>query len=270
MISVIVAAKNEQDEIYNTIGNIVTGAERAGLKEFEIIVVNDGSTDRTAEILKAAEAKHPYLRTITHVESKGVGASFLEGIDAAKYPKVTFFAGDNNAHADLAEQLFKNMDKADVIVSFFINTESRKRFRNVLSTIFSTIYITIFDLHVKYINGNSVYSVKDLKELNLSATSYSIFAEILVKLLRRGKSYHEVASYSNPDGNKSQALRIKTLLRVMSRFIGLIWTVYVSEKEKYGHRPQRIGVPPYVTYSLDEPKRVGSNGASNTSMSPRH
>lgn len=259
MISVIVAAKNEQDEIYNTIRNIISGAERASLPDYEIIVVNDGSTDDTKNILARAEKIHPKLRSIHHEISQGVGASFIEGVYAAKFPKVTFFAGDNNAHSDLAEQLFKSIDKADVIISFFVNTESRKRLRNVLSTIFSTIYITIFDLHVKYINGNSIYKVSDLKKIGLSATSYSIFAEILVKLLRRGATFYEVASYANPDGNKSQALRLKTLFLVVKKFLGLIWQVYVSEKETYKFRPKRVGIPPVETYVIDNEHQQNKN-----------
>ena len=139
-LTVIVAAKNEEKHIFNTLKNIEVGFNAANLASKEVIVVNDGSSDQTGQILERSKEIFPWLKVITHKKGQGVGASFLEALDIASCDNVTFFAGDNNAHAQLAEVMFTNIDKADVIVSYFINTESRNRTRNVLSTLYSMLY----------------------------------------------------------------------------------------------------------------------------------
>lgn len=249
-VSVMVAARNEEDQLFNTVCNIIEGAQRARFQSYEIIIFDDGSTDRTTEIAKELAKKLSFVRVIRNDKSKGLGAIFIRAIEEAKYSKLTTFAGDNNAHADLAAALFRNWDKADVIVSYFLNVEHRNWYRNVLSSIFTTIYNTVFFLHLKYINGNSVYPVKLLKGLELRDGSYGIFAEVLVKCLRKGATFYEVAGYANPDGMKSQALTLSNLTKVALGFFRLVWVVYVSEKGKYKYKPRRAHVPAYKEHKV--------------------
>lgn len=244
-VSVLVAAKNEEDQLFNTVCNIIEGANRAQFQAFEIIIYDDGSTDKTTQIAMYLAKNMSTVRVIRNEKSQGLGALFIHVIDEAKYSKLAFVAGDNNAHSDLAEALFKNWDKADVVVSYFLNVEYRSRFRIILSTIYSDIYNTVFGLHLMYINGNGIYPIKLLKELGLKADGYGISAEILVKSLRKGVQFYEVAAYANPDATKSQSITLKNLTKVVLAFLRLVWTVYVSERDKYKYKPQRTHVPAY-------------------------
>jgi len=249
-VSVMVAARNEEDQLFNTVCNIIEGAQRAQFQAFEIIIFDDGSTDKTTVIAQDLAEKLPMVRVIKNEKSQGLGALFMRAIDEAEYSKLTTFAGDNNAHSYLAEALFRNWDRADVVVSYFLNVEHRSRFRNFLSSIFTTIYNAVFGLHLKYINGNSIYPVKLLRELNLKDGSYGIFAEVLVKSLRQGIMFYEVAGYANPDGMKSQAMTLENLIKVALGFFRLAWIVYVLENDKYKYKPQRAHVPPYEDHKV--------------------
>jgi glycosyltransferase involved in cell wall biosynthesis len=245
MLSVVIPALNEEQYLEATVLNVVDSAQRTGVKQLDIIVINDGSTDGTADVIRKLESRFPFVRSIHHPRNQGIGQSFIDALTIAKYDRITFFSGDNNAHRSTIDALFANFDKADVVISYFINTEARGRFRNLLSTVFSTIHVTFFDLHVKYINGNAVYPTELLRETQLNARGYSIYAEINVKLLRRGVTFLEVAGYSNPEATKSQAVRAKNLMNVMRSFLFLLYEVRVRDKTLYLKNPTRIDVPDF-------------------------
>ena len=243
MLTVMVAALNEEELIAKTLSNIVMSARAVGLTEYELLVVNDGSTDKTGEILANLQQSLPFLKVITHDKPHGFGASFVEAVHCAKYDKITCFAGDNNSHWSLMEAIFANRDKADMLTSYFINTEVRKRARNLLSTIFSTIYVTTFDLNVKYINGNPLYSVPMLRKMKIRAHAHSIFAEINTRLLRQNITFYEVAGWSNPDTNRSQSIGFRNFWEVVKCYVALVVEVYITNRSQYKARARRVGMP---------------------------
>lgn len=255
-ISVVVAAKNEEDHLFNTVCNIIEGVQRAQFQQpYEIIIFDDGSTDKTNEIANDLAAKLSFVRVIRNETSKGLAALYIHAINVAKYGRLTFFSGDNNCHSYLSEVLFRNWDKADIVVSYFVNVEDRSQFRIVVSAFFTFIYNSFFCTHVKYINGNSIYPIKLLRELNLKDNGYGIFAEVLVKALRKGVTFYEVAGYTNPDLMNSQALSLRNLGKVVFGFLRLVWIVYVSEKDKYCYKPRRAHVPQFEEHK-ELPKQV--------------
>ena len=82
-ISVVLPAYNEQEVITNTV-RAVDAAVSALVDDFEIIVVNDGSRDATAERLTALQATCARLRIETHAQNRGYGAALATGFDAAR------------------------------------------------------------------------------------------------------------------------------------------------------------------------------------------
>ena len=248
MLTIMVPALNEEKNISKTIENIEMSARLTQLKALEIIVVNDGSTDRTEEIVKDLQKTRPYLKLITHSEPKGIGYSYYEALSLAQYGQYTCFAGDNNAHWSLMVAMFQNVGKADIVMTYFMNTEARKRRRNLLSTLFSTLYVTTFDLNVKYINGNTIYPVELLKKIRPYSTRYSFAAEINTKLLRQNVTFCEVVGWANEDAeaNQSKAIRLSTLWDVVQCFVRLVIEVYFTKKELYSGRARRVGIPKIV------------------------
>jgi len=93
-LSVVVPALNEEGNIADTLEEIVAAVE--GLfEEYEVIVVNDGSTDRTAEILQERTACNPKIRTLSHTTPQGFGASYNAGRKLARMEYCVMVHVDN-------------------------------------------------------------------------------------------------------------------------------------------------------------------------------
>lgn len=89
-ISVIVAAYNAQEYLEECLGSIL----QQGISDYEIIVINDGSTDRTAEILDHYAAKYDQI-TVIHKENGGPSSARNRGLDIAKGEYVAFLDADD-------------------------------------------------------------------------------------------------------------------------------------------------------------------------------
>lgn len=106
-LSIILPAKNESAAIGNTVAQIV-----ALLPDAEVIVVNDGSTDNTAEVAKAAGA-----RVVTHPYSKGNGAAIKTGARAATGDIIVFMDADGQHDpADIPRLLARLEEGHDMVV----------------------------------------------------------------------------------------------------------------------------------------------------------
>jgi dolichol-phosphate mannosyltransferase len=90
-VSVVVPVRNEEGNIAPLVGEIA--AALAG-RSFEVVYVNDGSTDGTGAELTRLKAQHPWLRQVRHATSCGQSAALRTGIAAARAPVIVTLDGD--------------------------------------------------------------------------------------------------------------------------------------------------------------------------------
>lgn len=99
-VAVVVPVKNEAPNILPLIGEIETAL--AGRFRFEIIYVDDGSTDQTSDVLRQAQAAHPALRAFAHRPGCGQSQAIATGVKMARAPLIATLDGDGqNDPADI-------------------------------------------------------------------------------------------------------------------------------------------------------------------------
>ena len=91
LFTVVIPMKNEQDNIALLADGL---AEACAGMSFEVIMVDDGSTDNTADVIRETAKRHRFLRMIQHPESGGQSAGVHSGVHAARAPIVCTMDGD--------------------------------------------------------------------------------------------------------------------------------------------------------------------------------
>lgn len=123
-VSVIVPTYNEEKHIKACLDSIIEN----DLKEIEIIVINDGSTDSTKEILEKYKNKYDIIKVIEK-ENEGQGSARNIGIDLAKGEFLTFVDADDEIHNNMLSKMYEKLQKeqADICVCdyFEINKDNK-------------------------------------------------------------------------------------------------------------------------------------------------
>lgn len=103
-LSVVVPVKDEADNILPLVEQVHAALE--GVADFELIYVDDGSTDATSQRLSAACARFPRLRVVRHRRACGQSTALLSGVLAARHPWIATLDGDcQNDPADIPRLL---------------------------------------------------------------------------------------------------------------------------------------------------------------------
>ena len=82
-LTIIIPAYNEADAISPTLDQILHIMESRSLKNFEVLVFDDASTDRTGSIAEEYAKKHAHVRVFRNPKNSGMGYSYKEGVKAA-------------------------------------------------------------------------------------------------------------------------------------------------------------------------------------------
>ena len=148
-ISFFVPCKNEEKNIYKTLENIIYSVE--GLS-YEILVVDDGSTDKTLSIIDKFKLKHKNvnLQTIKRQKNLGIGKNYflVSRIAIGKY--FMLINGDGVEPKESIKKLIKSLGTAEIIIPYFGNNDQRSKFRKNLSLVFTSIVNIISGNKIKY------------------------------------------------------------------------------------------------------------------------
>jgi len=108
-VSIVIPAYNEEDGIRSTLDKLLLVNQKRG---WEIIVVNDGSTDNTRDIIENIKG----INVINHPYNRGYGSALKTGIRKAKGDLVVFFDGDGQHNPEEIEKLLNNFKNYDMLV----------------------------------------------------------------------------------------------------------------------------------------------------------
>ena len=127
-VSIIVPVYNMENYLKKCMDSLVNQT----LKDIEIIVVNDGSTDNSLNILKEYEKEYPKLIKIIDQENGGISVARNNGIEIATGKYIGFVDSDDFVKIDMFEKLYKKIEetKSDIVVcdyeEYYMNSENYK------------------------------------------------------------------------------------------------------------------------------------------------
>jgi glycosyltransferase involved in cell wall biosynthesis len=116
-LSIFFPAYNEEGNIATTIID-ARNAAKSITKSYEIIVVNDGSKDRTVEVVQELQKHDPNIRLISHKSNRGYGAAVKTGLKACKMDWIFFTDSDGQFHYDELHKFVSQHNQADLIIGY--------------------------------------------------------------------------------------------------------------------------------------------------------
>lgn len=231
-ISVIMTALNEEKNILAAIDNSLRAFKDCNING-ELIVVNDGSTDRTGELVENVMNKGNHVRMISHRLPEGVGASFWDGVDIARGEIVNWFPGDNENDPWEIFRYYKLLEHVDIVIPFIFNREARSLFRNILSYAYRVIINTTFSTNFNYTNGTILYRKSLLKELGYRSSGFFFQTDILIRTVKKGYLFAEIPyRLGMRKEGISKAISYPSLLNVIRGYIKLVCNHYFNNKDK--------------------------------------
>ena len=231
-LSFIMTALNEEDNVFDAIVDCSRALDGYGIQG-ELIIVDDGSTDRTGRIISELMETDRRIRMVKHDTPQGVGASFWNGVDDASGEVVCWIPGDNENDPWEILRYFDLLEHVDIVIPFVFNKNVRSLFRNALSFAYRFIINTTFSVNFNYTNGTVLYRKSLLKALNYRSKGFFFQTDILVRVVRQGYLFCEVPYSLGRRGNgKSKAVTFPSLMKVMCGYFRLVKDTYFTKGEK--------------------------------------
>jgi glycosyltransferase involved in cell wall biosynthesis len=165
-ISLVIPMFNEEANIDHAVEYAVHAlTEHAA--EYEIIIVDDASTDESPEIVRRATAGNPRVRLISHDFNQKLGASLRTGFAAAQYELVLYMDADLPFDPDVLGRAVRamNLTRADVISGYRFDRTTEGPKRTLYTILYNWMIRILFNIHIRDIN----FSFKLLKREVLQA-----------------------------------------------------------------------------------------------------
>jgi dolichol-phosphate mannosyltransferase len=234
-VSFAVPCYNEQNNIAGAIAEIETAARDAQLPSFEIIVVDDCSTDSSRELVAGLAADRQHVRLVANKKNLGFGGAYKAGVRNARGVYVIMIPGDNSHPSEGIVPILKRAGEADMVIPFPSNPEARGLPRRIVSWAFTTLVNLLFGLKVAYFNGCVLHRTDLINQVRIRTNGFAYQAEAVVKLLRAGATYVDIpVAISERSNGKSSAFKLKNIYRVC-RAILSVWL----EVHGLRHRDER-------------------------------
>ena len=116
-LSVVLPAYNEEANVERAVEGVSSVAQQLGI-DYEIILVNDGSADRTGEIARELMQRVPSFRLVEHYPNRGYGGSLRAGFAAAMGDLIAFVPADNQFDFREISRLLERLDEADIVSGY--------------------------------------------------------------------------------------------------------------------------------------------------------
>lgn len=215
-LTIYIPALNEEKELQNTI-NIVLQTAKETLDNFEIILVNDGSSDRTAEIIEQNIEQNRNIKAVHHNKTLGLRSTFFECMNLAKYENVSVVPGDNPWSNVALKNLFNSVNDDIFIIGYRTHLKQNRKFWRIVMAKGMAFYCSLLcGTYLKDMHGATSLPIKYFNKLEIWH-SYGIGfqAEFTIRLLRMKVRHSFIPLPINPNMDKSSNMNLNWIKDVV-------------------------------------------------------
>ena len=223
-LTILVPAYNEEQTLTIVVLNVVSIANKH-LDDYEIIIINDASSDSTGVIADGLAISNPKIKVVHNNRNMNLGYNFQKGLELAQMDYFCMIPADDDILQNSLENIIESTGKADIVLAYTVNYEARHPLRRIVSKMFVRLINFLFNLRVRYYNGPAVLRTELLRRVRVSTAGFAYMAEIVVILLSKKEySYIEIPMILKIE-RKGSNFRVFRPRNVWSVFktIGRLW-----------------------------------------------
>jgi len=232
MISVIMPAYNEEETIEEAVVRTVEVLETINL-EWEIVVVDDGSTDSTFDKVNKLENCYGNIKALTYKQNKGKGFALKYGFEHSSGDPIVFLDSDLDIDPSAISQFLKILERdgADIVVGSKRHPMSKVEYplkRRMLSDVYCLMIKVLFNLGVKDTQvGLKVFRRKVLEEVmpRILVKRYAFDVELLANAVRRG--YKVVEAPINLNFKFNSHVDLREIYRMFLDTFAIAYRMYI-------------------------------------------
>jgi dolichol-phosphate mannosyltransferase len=222
-LSLVLPAWNEQESIEQAVKEAVA-ALSAVASDYEIIVVDDGSGDHTAEIVKLQAATNPRVRLIRHPVNRGYGAALRTGFQAARFELVAFTDADCQFDLHELEYMLPLTERYDITCGYRIDRQdpARRRF-----------FSWGFNVLVKLLLGSAVHDVdcalkifrrEAVQQILPDCNNFFANTEMLTRAAQQDLSVVEVGVHHRSRSAGESKVSLRDIPRTLATLLPFWWS----------------------------------------------
>lgn len=218
---------NEEKSIDKVISSALSVAPKVA-RQWEIIIVDDGSSDNTLSLAKKLAQRNSRIKIATHPPNRGYGAALKEGFSHARYNTIVFTDGDGQFDFSEVDKFIKKIGNFDLVIGY------RKRrhdhpIRHLLMNLLKIWDLVLFGFYFRDIDcGFKMFKKNALnKIMPLRSEGAMITTEILTKAIKAKLSISEVEVSHFPRlyGDQSGG-NIRVVIRAVKESLILWWDLH--------------------------------------------
>lgn len=233
---------NEEANIEHALAYAVDALSQHA-SDYEIVIVDDASTDQSPELVRRAIAGNPRITLIRHEFNQKLGASLRTGFAAAKHELILYMDADLPFDPDVLGRAIRAMDvtRADVISGYRFDRTTEGLQRTLYSVVYNWLIRILFHISVRDVNFSfKLMRRRVLNALELRSEGSLVDAEMIVKARNRGFIIQQIGlDYFPRVHGQSNLSSPAVILKILRELI----TLYPDMKRRGGSPEPKIQAP---------------------------
>jgi glycosyltransferase involved in cell wall biosynthesis len=220
-ISVFFPCYNEQDNITRVVEQALTVLEKLNA-DFEVIIVNDGSSDRTGQIVDEIAGQKDRVKVVHHGTNLGYGAALQSGFKAATKELVFYTDGDGQFDINEMPPLLRLMEHYDIVSCYRLNRQDNL-IRKINGWCWTKLVCLLFGMKIRDIDcAFKLYKREIFDNIKVVSTGALIDAEILARAVRKGYRVTQQGIHHYPRTAGAQTgANLRVILRAFKELLRL-------------------------------------------------
>lgn len=227
-LSVFFPFWNEEKNVKRVVEDAIPVVKSVARK-WEIILVDDGSTDKTLSIARSLEKKYKNIKVVSHKPNRGYGAALRDGLIASKYEYIVFTDGDGQFDFSQVNLFIEKIHNHDMVIGFRKKRRDTKIFIRLLLMYLLKIWdFILFRFYVKDIDcGFKMFKKETVEKLSpLRSEGAMITTEILAKAHAKKLSIAQVGVDHFPRKHGEQTgANLQVIVRAVFESLILWWDI---------------------------------------------